>query len=67
MSDLTNEQLAERISADLNEAEARMAAADVPQRLQRRFKAGHALLADVSEDLIDGSQIQPFSVGGDKP
>jgi hypothetical protein len=67
MSDLTNEQLGERIAADLNEAEARMEAADVPARLQRRFKAGHALISDVSEDLIGSGQVQPFSGGEPKP
>lgn len=67
MSDLTNEQLAERISADLTEAEARMEAASVAPRLVKRFKAGHALLADVADDLIAGGQVSTFSVGGDKP
>lgn len=67
MSDLTNEQLAERIAADLNEAEARMADAGVELRLQRRFKAAHMILSHVSEDLLSGGQIQPFSGGEPKP
>jgi len=67
MSDLTNEQLGERIAADLNEAEARMEAANVEPRLLRRFKAGHALLADVGDDLVGGGQVQPFSGGEPKP
>lgn len=67
MSDLTNEQLAERISADLNEAEARMEAAEVSPPVIRRFKHGHAILGDMARILMDSGHVQPFSGGEPKP
>ncbi len=66
MSTLTNDELAAQITADLNEAEQRMADAGVPERTIRRFKAGHAIIADAATDLAGDGHITPDSVGGDK-
>ena len=66
-TNLTNEQLAESIGDHLREVEARMAAANVADRTQKRVARLHASMADIGADLIDSGTIQPFSGGEPKP
>lgn len=66
MSDLTDVELAYQIQDDLNEAEARMEAANVDARLIRRFKRAHASIADIAEDLKLSGEIIAYE-GTPKP
>lgn len=58
---MTDIELAQDIGEKLREAEARMAAANVSPRIQKRFARLHAGMADIAHDLIDAGHVQPFS------
>lgn len=63
---MTHEELAERIKADINDAEARLTAANEGDALELVQKA-HKLLNRAHCKLRDKDTIQPFSSGDKDP
>lgn len=65
LTGLTNDELSQSFVDHFAEAESRLVGAGLTGH-HRRIKVAHALMAEIGGALVEGGQLSPSSVGGDK-